>query len=68
MEAGLTMGRPLLNRIGNPLVIPKPLICIEPENMNGFEKLFFPLLPRSVDQSRRKERRKKGEMTQTGSL
>lgn len=43
MGAGLKMGGSLLNRIGNPLVIPKPLICIEPENMNGFEELFFPL-------------------------
>lgn len=51
MGAGLKMGGSLLNRIGNPLVIPKPLICIEPENMNGFEELFFPLFttqPRSI--------------------
>lgn len=43
LGAGLKVGGSLLNRIGNPFVIPKPLICIEPENMNGFEELFFPL-------------------------
>ena len=54
LEAGLKMGGSSLNRIGNPLVIPKPLICIEPENMNGFEELFFHLLPHGLDQSQRK--------------
>lgn len=53
------MGGSLLNRIGNPLVIPKSLICIEPRNMNGSEELFFPLLPHSLDQSQRKEKEKK---------
>lgn len=57
LEEGLKMGRSLLNRIGNPLIIPKPLICIEPKNMNGFEELFFPLLPHSLDQSQRKEKK-----------
>lgn len=55
------MGGPVLNRIGNPLVIPKPLICIEPKNMNGFEELFFPLLPHSLDQSEKRKRKKKKE-------
>lgn len=49
------MGRSLLNCIGNPLVILKPLICIKPKNMTGFEELLFPLLPHELDQSQRKE-------------
>lgn len=53
-----TGGSPL-NRIGNPLVIPKPLICIEPENMNGFKtaflSLFSPTQPRSIAQMRMRQ-------------
>lgn len=30
-----------LNRIGNPPVIPKPLIWVESHNMFGFDELFF---------------------------
>lgn len=40
METGGT----LLNHTGNTLVNPKPLICIERRDMNGFKKLFFHLL------------------------
>lgn len=59
LEGVLKMGGSLLNRSGNPLVIPKPLICIEPENMNGFEELFFPLLPHRFNQSQREKEKKK---------
>lgn len=30
-----------LNRMGNPPVIPKPLIWVESDNMFGFDELFF---------------------------
>lgn len=66
------LGGSLLNRIGNPLVIPKPFIPIERLNMNGFEELFFPLLPQSSNQFSREEyqrekKRKKKTLTQTGT-
>lgn len=59
LRAGLKMGGSLLNRIGNPLVIPKPFIPIERLNMNGFEEVFFPLLPQSSDQFSREENQRK---------
>lgn len=52
----LEMGSLLLNSIGNPAVIPKPLIWIESDNMFGFDELFFlRFLSQSLNQSQRKE-------------
>lgn len=65
LGAGLKMGGSLLNRIGNPSVIPKPFIPIEPLNMNGFEELFFPLLPQSSDRFSREENQRKKTKQET---
>lgn len=52
----------LFNRIGNPSLIPKPLIWIDSHNMLGFDELFFLFfffLPQSLNQSQKKRKKRK---------